>query len=622
MESIFSYLLEVNLILIILFAAFWWIARNETFHQLNRAILLGIVICSFSLPLINFPAITIEKPSWLPFLNEVSVISAKETASEGVIVNGFFAEEGTVTAIPDEKEAATGLLNFNPWIILLIFYFSVTSILLLRVFRQLWSLYRLLNAGRHYWDEGIIQVHLQEKISPFSFFHWVFFNPDQIKGEQRKMILEHERVHAHQLHNIDILLGELYVAFLWFNPLVWKLKQIINQNLEYIADEEMIRNGVDRKNYQYSLLSLNAPLSRIPVANHFNYSLIKNRIHMMNIKKSPDHRLLKYMLFFPLLISFLLLSNLSYAQSKEKAKPKIEAKETRPEKSKVKPKAEAKETQPEKAAARSKAAAAEVESSITARPVITTTQSVGINDAVDSGRVVVVGTAVNAQGIGTAKVTGVTISAEQLVAEENGVTVGVIKGRKAEGDAVEVTAVENVTVAGVMSKTKPVGTISKVENVEEVAIANAEFVERIGANSPDFKIPVKEGENVFLAIRYDMSQKTLNEIKPILKEHGIDATFNDVEFDGNGNLTRIHVKVKVGDQYHGSMLGYNDGRPLEKPIILYVMKDGTEKFGISKGMPQEIPSKVRRNLDRLTGLLIIQGSENYIKGRLELRNAH
>lgn len=593
MEQFLIYLLEVNILLIVLFAVFWWIARKETFHQLNRIILLLILLGVFCIPLISFPGVSVSLPSYLDF------------SSAGEQTTAITAEENTGMSKLDISELSGNMIIENTfseavsWLfrvdtILVGVYLIITSFFLLKFFLQFLSLYRLVQSGKHYWDEGLIQVHVEEDISPFSFFHWVFFNPDHLKEGDRVLIIEHERVHAEQYHNIDILLGGLCTVILWFNPFAWKLRRIISQNLEYIADEQMLRKGVNRKRYQYSLLSLNAPLVRLSVANHFNYSLIKNRIHMMNIKKSPDHRQIRYLLFFPLLICLLLASNITYAQSKAKEKPKKEVKEkadAKPKKdkvTKVKPKAKV-----------GKADVIEVKPELDeksdALEVMEVAPSAEVEDQVSG--VVVEGVAVKESLVGT-----VSIASET---DPETVVVGQLATTQSVGTGVVVSGSSTSVVVGKLAST---------DAVESVAIQNAQFAESVGAGTPEFNIPVEEDENVFLVIRSDFNQQMLDEIEDILRKHGIYTRFSDIQFNAGGQLTSIYVGVKVGDQYQGEMRGYNGGKPLEEPIVMYVMKEGTDEFGISTGIPGNLSANTRSSLSRLTGLLITQGEDNFIKG--------
>jgi hypothetical protein len=85
----------------------------------------------------------------------------------------------------------------------------------------------------------------------------------------------------------------------WYNPFSWLMRWSIRQNLEFIADQQVLENGVDRKVYQYHLLTvLGEPRYRL--ANNFNFSSLKKRIIMMNKIRSARLHLLKFLFVLPL----------------------------------------------------------------------------------------------------------------------------------------------------------------------------------------------------------------------------------------------------------------------------------------------------------------------------------
>ena len=69
-------------------------------------------------------------------------------------------------------------------------------------------------------------------------------------------MLRHEQVHVRQWHTLDVLLAQLALAAAWRNPAAWLLRRALLDNLEYLADEAVLRTGLDRRAYQYSLLRL------------------------------------------------------------------------------------------------------------------------------------------------------------------------------------------------------------------------------------------------------------------------------------------------------------------------------------------------------------------------------
>lgn len=157
---------------------------------------------------------------------------------------------------------------------------------------------------------------MREKSTPFSFFKWIFIYPEAHSDEKLKQILIHEQVHVKQWHSIDITMMEVLTVLFWYNPFFWIVKKEMAINLEYIADSGVLDKGIDRRDYQYHLLHLTYPRGNIQLVNNFNVSQLKQRIMMMNGKRTPVKKLAKYILALPIAM-FLIAANSIYAQNNE-----------------------------------------------------------------------------------------------------------------------------------------------------------------------------------------------------------------------------------------------------------------------------------------------------------------
>jgi hypothetical protein len=168
-----------------------------------------------------------------------------------------------------------------------------------RLLIQLISLWRFKNQTNESEILGI-QVRLSnESDNPFTFFRWIFINPAKHHEGDLNEILAHEQVHVHQYHTIDIILYELVTVFCWYNPFVWLMKQFVKQNIEFIADRQVLKAGHNKYNYQRSLLSANQTNGFSVLATGLNINNLPVRLMMMNKQSSPSIRLLKYILLIP-----------------------------------------------------------------------------------------------------------------------------------------------------------------------------------------------------------------------------------------------------------------------------------------------------------------------------------
>ena len=77
---------------------------------------------------------------------------------------------------------------------------------------------------------------------------------------------------------------------------------MVETNLEFLADKNLLENGTDPKTYQYNLLQLAVPNYPHSLATNYNSSLIKKRIMMMQQKKSSPAHSWKYFLLLPIFL--------------------------------------------------------------------------------------------------------------------------------------------------------------------------------------------------------------------------------------------------------------------------------------------------------------------------------
>lgn len=219
--------------------------ENETMHQFKRFYLLGSVFIAFVIPFITFTTyVEVTPESLQQFSGSSILISETDTSS---IINW-------------------SLILWRIYAIgVFIFTFKFLSNLI-RLIRRIQQNPRLKN-------KSFINVLLSDKLIPHTFFNYLFFNKEEFINKQiPSEVITHEEAHARQLHSLDVLLIEILQIVLWFNPLIYLLKDAIKLNHEFLADQAVIKNGIEASNYQKILLafSSNAPSNKL--ANALNYS--------------------------------------------------------------------------------------------------------------------------------------------------------------------------------------------------------------------------------------------------------------------------------------------------------------------------------------------------------------
>lgn len=178
-------------------------------------------------------------------------------------------------------------INYMFWIMTL--YISIATILILKLLVGILIpvFYSLKFSVQRFNHLKIIRNN-KFKFS-FSFFNLVFIHDTDLSNKEVEGIIAHENIHVVQYHSIDLILVELLSAVMWFNPLVWMLRNSLRQVHEYLADEGVLNIGFDRLEYQALLVNQVAESRLLSLASSFNHSQIKNRIIMMT-KQKPDNK--------------------------------------------------------------------------------------------------------------------------------------------------------------------------------------------------------------------------------------------------------------------------------------------------------------------------------------------
>lgn len=260
---------------------------GDTFFSWRRATLIGMYLVAMLVPVMDFSA-------WL-------------SNSEGMT---SIANEYATVVLPAVSTSSQGSEVLLWELIVLIVYSVVACVLLLRFLWQLVSIILLKNNSQSSYIFDTEVYLLTDDEGPFSFFDWIFINPERHKSDEIEEIMMHELTHCQQLHSIDIIFAELFCIIFWFNPFVWLLKREVRLNLEYLADNNVLANGKDNKEYQYHLLGLTYRKNVATITNNFNVLPIKKRIKMMNKKETKGILKAKYMLYIPLVAMLLAVSNI------------------------------------------------------------------------------------------------------------------------------------------------------------------------------------------------------------------------------------------------------------------------------------------------------------------------
>lgn len=274
------YLLKVNIGIVLLYSLYKVCFARDTFFTLKRICLLGLLLLSFLAPFIRLPL-------WDGPVRHISQVILPAMT----VQNGIVKEEWD--------------WNFILWW----GYWGGVICLLFRLLLQLVSiLYKRFHCTSVVLEGQKVWV-ISSGSEAFSFFRWIFVGTDMLDYQTYKDVLIHEQTHVRQGHSLDILLSEVGSIVCWFNPFAWLLRQELRENLEYIADSQVLEAGYDIKSYQYHLLENTLRGIDSQLYTNFNVLSLKKRIRMMNRKETSRLKTLEYSLCLPLILTLLLMGN-------------------------------------------------------------------------------------------------------------------------------------------------------------------------------------------------------------------------------------------------------------------------------------------------------------------------
>ena len=281
-----EYLLKASAVICVFYICFHLLLKRETFFNHNRWFLIIGLILALVFPLVIIPVYvsvdTIVSPDIVFQVNDIA---------------------------PNTTTNANTKSTFQWTSLLPVIYIVGLSVLFLQFIFQFGSLIWLLLKNPKNKEGTYTYVIVNHKISPFSFFKWIVFNPKNYTKDELELILIHEKVHVNQMHSLDIIFSQLACVIFWFNPLIWLYKKEIRQNLEYIADNETQATSQNEKAYQHLLLKTSVKNANISLSNNFYNSQIKKRIIMLHKSKSNHKKQWRYLLVLPLLAGLLMSMN-------------------------------------------------------------------------------------------------------------------------------------------------------------------------------------------------------------------------------------------------------------------------------------------------------------------------
>lgn len=275
MGAFAAYTFSAGIFLLVSYLVYKWLLSSENQPTFNRMALLSLFVLAFVMPLA--PAMR------LPARHVV------EEAAGGIDI-------GQLGAAVVEEVVPT-------WPVVLLWVYVagmlVATLMSLVAFIRLLG---ILRRGRRMSVGGYTLIVLPHTaLAPFSWMKYIVMSEADYAAAH-DMIVLHEVSHLRLCHWVDLLIAQLVVIVLWYNPASWLMRTELRNVHEYQADSAVLRSGADARQYQLLLIK-KAVGQRFPsLANSLNHSKLKNRITMMCNQPSRPGRRMRALAIVPALL--------------------------------------------------------------------------------------------------------------------------------------------------------------------------------------------------------------------------------------------------------------------------------------------------------------------------------
>ena len=282
MLPLFFYLLKVILVSGILSGYYWISLRNKKFHYYNRFYLMGSLLLSLALPLLNL--------QWFSFAPAPS--SPVHQVAQLIY---FTPNSGVGSSILEWDQLLAIGCSLMSGILVLLFLIGISKLYLIKSKGRVTPMEQF----------DFIETSLEE--APFSFFRNLFWKKElPLHDQAGQRMLQHELAHIQQLHSLDKVIVTLATCIFWMNPFFWLIRKELEVVHEFIADEEAIA-GNDAALLAEMLLTAHYPSNIFSNGQSFFYSSIKRRIIMLTSSNKTSYSYARRLLVLPLSIGVMAL---------------------------------------------------------------------------------------------------------------------------------------------------------------------------------------------------------------------------------------------------------------------------------------------------------------------------
>ncbi|MBQ8098918.1 MAG: hypothetical protein IJ244_05285 [Bacteroidaceae bacterium] len=285
MHPFLIYIIQVNLILTVLCAAYQLIAENRQF-TFRRMGLWLCAVASFTAPLLahafRFHMASASQHGVAVTVNEIQEV---------------FSDVATVWTDPTASSVSL------PWAdVIFAVYLTGVVLMLLFMFYGFLQVLQLMRSSRATEKNGHHIRLLQGEGPTFSIGRNIFMYESDFNNNMLCPILfTHEWAHIRQHHTIDILAFSLVRCLCWFNPISWILFAQLKYVHELLADRAVVGEFHNASHYSL-LLSQSYPLPPLSFYNGFGCMVLKRAFRVNH----PGRRRLPAMAVFLFIVTLVM----------------------------------------------------------------------------------------------------------------------------------------------------------------------------------------------------------------------------------------------------------------------------------------------------------------------------
>ena len=263
---------KVAILLAVFYLFYRLLMERETFHRLNRAVLLLSVLASYILPACIITTHQIVRMT-------APLAEARDT------------EIATIQ---------TSTHTSWPTVLLTVYLIGFAAKILHTILSTIY-LHRFISLCEQHLQKDRTTIAVSEQnLAPFSWWNTIVLSRDDYETHD-PALLAHEQAHIKSYHSVDILLMELVVALQWFNPAAWLMRRDLCTVHEYEADEAVLACGIDTHHYLSLLMERANATSRYALTNGISQKALRSRFLMMARHRSKPSHIFRLLYVLPVI---------------------------------------------------------------------------------------------------------------------------------------------------------------------------------------------------------------------------------------------------------------------------------------------------------------------------------